>query len=273
MTPDSPPTQRSAPARGKILYFISDVHLGLSAPGVERIKRARLLEVLKEVQDHRGDLYIVGDLFDFWFEYRSVVPRGHHAVLSALENLAQSGARITYLAGNHDFAIGQVLRDDLGVDIIRDDVTFSIDGRSFYVYHGDGLADKDAGYRAIKAILRNPLAQWLFRWLHPDIGFALARMSSHSSRKYTGTKKYGETDGMHREAMRRIDAGASCVVMGHRHQATLQRMGQGLYVNLGDWITSYTYAVYHDGFMRLYSRKDDREVLIAQEACNPNVSG
>ena len=249
----------------KDLYFLSDVHLGLGSKETERRKRALLTDLLSEARDKAEHVFIVGDLFDFWFEYRHVVPRGHHAVLTALEQLSSAGVGVTYLAGNHDFGIGPSLAADLGISIVKDDLLYDADGRRFYLYHGDGLAVNDTGYRIIKAILRNRACQWMFRWLHPDIGFALARLSSHSSRKYTANKSVDKVDGMLREAQRRIDEGASYVVMGHRHRATLQRLGAGVYVNLGDWLTSFSYAVFREGRMHLVTRKRGIEESVSSE--------
>ena len=240
------------------LYFLSDVHLGAEGRDRERIKQRRLLAVLERARLEASALFIVGDLFDFWFEYGSVLPRGHHRVLTALENLAEAGVRITYLAGNHDFAIGAFFEKELGITVLRNDLDFSHEGTRFALYHGDGLAPKDGPYRLLKSVLRNRAAQWCFRWLHPDLGFSLARVTSHTSRTYTSTvKKYGPVDGMKRDAERRIGEGADVVVMGHRHIPAMERLGSGLYVNLGDWITHFTYAVWENGAMRLMTVRND----------------
>jgi UDP-2,3-diacylglucosamine hydrolase len=235
------------------VYFISDVHLGVSDADTERRKLDALLKLLAEIHRSGGTLYIVGDLFDFWYEYRAVVPRGYHRLYSALEDLPKAGVEVTYLAGNHDFAIGSFFSDELGVRVLRDDLCFEADGKSFYVYHGDGLAANDGGYRALKRVLRSPLAQWGFRLLHPDFGFALARRFSHSSRDYTSGKDYGEKDGMRLEAIRRFKNGTDIVIMGHRHLPRREELDGGIYVNLGDWIHHFTYAVYRDGDIALYT--------------------
>ena len=133
----------------------------------------------------------------------------------------------------------------------------------FALYHGDGLAPKDGPYRLLKKILRNRAAQWGFRWLHPDLGFLLAHVTSHSSRAYTGgTKKYGPVDGMRLDAERRIAGGADIVIMGHRHIPALERIGGGMYVNLGDWIRHYSYAEWRDGHIRLFTLADGEPRLL-----------
>lgn len=236
------------------LYFLSDVHLGVASPQVEAAKQARLLALLDLIHSDASGLYIVGDLFDFWYEYAHVVPRGMHGILAALETLARN-IPVVYLAGNHDFAIGSTFTD-MGIRIERDDIWFDHAGARFWVHHGDGLALRDGGYRALKRVLRNPLSQWGFRWLHPDIGFRLAHAFSHGSRDYTSSKDFGEHDGMLLEAERRIAAGADIVVMGHRHRPILTPVGSGLYVNLGDWITHFTYGVHAQGTMRIMTMKN-----------------
>ena len=241
------------------IYFVSDVHLGVSSRAEEERKLGLLLALLDDVIAERGRLYVVGDLFDFWYEYRSVVPRGYHQLYARLERIAREGGGATYLAGNHDFAIGGFFSDDLGVAVVRDDLTFTAQGRKFYLFHGDGLALRDGGYRMLKRVLRSPLSQRLYRMLHPDLAFGIARRFSHGSRDYTSGRDFGEHDGMRMEAERRIAAGADIVIMGHRHLPRLEPIGGGQYVNLGDWIRHYTYAVCRDGMVGLHTIRNGQQ--------------
>jgi UDP-2,3-diacylglucosamine hydrolase len=246
------------------VYFVSDLHLGVGTEDAERVKRRRFVDLADAVKRESGSLVIVGDLFDFWYEYKHVVPRGSHAVLNALGQMTDAGCQVVYLAGNHDFAIGEFFSDDLGVVVVRDDFHFSCDGKRFYAFHGDGLAAKDGGYRLLKKLLRARWAQTAFRLLHPDLGFALARRFSHSSRDYTSGKFYGETDGMRAEARARIAAGADYVIMGHRHLPALERIDTGVYVNLGDWIRHFSFAVFEQGELSLRTVTNDiPEILTA----------
>ncbi|MDH7515574.1 MAG: UDP-2,3-diacylglucosamine diphosphatase [Bacteroidota bacterium] len=244
------------------IYFISDVHLGADPPAEEQDRLERLLAFLNVIREQGADLCIVGDLFDFWFEYRHVLPRGSHRVVTALEDIVHRGGCVRYLPGNHDFAIDGFFSRDIGVTIEQQRAVFRHDGKTFYVHHGDGLCPRDTGYRIIRGILRNRFAQWGFRWLHPDIGFAVARIASRSSRAYTASKEYGAEDGMLEEARKRIAEGADFVVMGHRHRPEMVRIANGVYVNLGDWITHFTYAVYREGRMELVSVKDGAPVIL-----------
>ncbi len=238
------------------VYFVSDIHLGVGTAEKERVKQRRFVELTELVRRDGGSLCIVGDLFDFWYEYRSVVPRGYHDILSALARLTDAGLQVSYLAGNHDFAIGDVFSRDLGVHVFPDEFTFTSDGRRFFVFHGDGLAAKDGGYRLLKKLLRARWSQTLFRLLHPDLGFGLARRFSHSSRDYTSGKFYGETDGMRVEAQRRISDGADYVIMGHRHKPAHENIDGGVYVNLGDWLTHFSYAVFEHGDLSLRTMRN-----------------
>jgi UDP-2,3-diacylglucosamine hydrolase len=232
-------------------FFISDVHLGVGAPAEEKRKESILVSFLRTVRPEARELYILGDLFDFWFEYSTVIPRGFHRTLSAIQEYTDGGVPVHYLTGNHDFWMGDFFSEEIGVTVHREPFEARIDGKRVFLHHGDGLAKNDLGYRMIKPILRHPLSIRLYRWLHPDIGVRLARGSSRASRNYTGQKDYGETDGMMQLAEKKVREGFDYVLMGHRHQPTFVKIGQGVYVNLGDWITSRSYGVIANGMVSL----------------------
>jgi len=233
------------------VYFISDVHLGLGSRAEERAKEDLLLRFLDYALPTAAGLCIVGDLFDFWFEYGTVIPKGFHRTLSALQEYTDAGVPVHYLAGNHDFWMGDFFPSELGVRVYAGPVELLLGGKRVYLHHGDGLAHNDLGYRLIKPILRNRWSIRLYRWLHPDLGVPLARGSSHSSRQYTAGKKYGEGEGMAAFAAGKIRDGVDIVVMGHRHTPELVAMEGGTYVNLGDWITHRTYGTLTEGVISL----------------------
>lgn len=232
-------------------FFISDIHFGLESKERELRKQERVLAFLDHVRSHGNGLFIVGDLFDAWFEYRTVIPRGFHRIQTKLEDLARGGVAVHYIVGNHDAWIRDFFHDELGVRTYRDPFAVTIDGKKVYLHHGDGLAENDAGYRILKKILRNRFNIWLYSWIHPDIGLRLAGASSKKSRDYTSTKDYGERDGMIRFATEKIGEGFDAVVMGHRHKPESRAIGAGVYINLGDWITYNTYAELADGTIEL----------------------
>jgi UDP-2,3-diacylglucosamine hydrolase len=223
-------------------FFISDAHLGLGTKAEEEAKGRRLIAFIDHCRGSADYLFILGDLFDAWFEYRTVIPKGYHRLFTALENLRIAGTEIHYLAGNHDFWMRDFFSTDLGIILHRDPFSIRLGDTSFLLHHGDGLAAHDLGYKILKPILRNPLSVWLYTWLHPDIGIPLARSSSKTSRGYTAGKEYGETDGMRKYAERIINEGTDVVVMGHRHLPVKETIGDGVYINLGDWITHNSYA-------------------------------
>lgn len=224
------------------MFFISDVHFGLESRERERAKEERVLSFLDKVMDEASQLCIVGDLFDAWIEYRTVIPKGYHRILTKLEDLTRRGIVVHYLVGNHDFWIRDYFKQELGMITYHEPIAITVDGKRFFIHHGDGLATNDTGYRILKKVLRNPFNIWLFSWLHPDIGISLARSSSKSSRNYTSTKDYGEEDGMAALAAQKIAEGFDYVIMGHRHKPACKQIGKGTYINLGDWISYNTYA-------------------------------
>ena len=232
-------------------YFFSDVHLGLESPETEKRKENRLLGFLKSILPTSDHLFIVGDLFDFWFEYKTVIPKGFHRTLAALQEFTDRGVKVHYLAGNHDFWMGDFFRTELGMELHFDPFEITVAGKRIFFHHGDGLARNDTGYRLIKPVLRNKFNIRLYRWLHPDIGVRLARGSSRSSREYTSNKHYGEEEGMIECAREQIGRGVDVVMMGHRHTPRSVPIGQGIYLNLGDWITCNTYAELADGAVHL----------------------
>jgi UDP-2,3-diacylglucosamine hydrolase len=236
-------------------YFISDVHLGLGDRVTERAKEDRLLAFLRTILSSTDRLYIIGDLFDFWFEYRTVLPKGFHRTLSALQEFTEKGIPVHFMAGNHDFWVGSFLTAEIGLTLHRDPFEVTIDKKRIFFHHGDGLAQKDLGYRLIRPVLRNRVNIALYRWLHPDIGVPLARGSSRTSRAYTAAKHYGEEESMLKYAAAKIAEGIDIVIMGHRHKPHLEKIGKGMYVNLGDWITYNTYGKLTRGKMTLETWK------------------
>lgn len=237
----------------KPVYFISDIHLGAPSLGAdfEAKRKFELLKFLHNVANSGSRLVIVGDLFDFWFEYRSVIPKDYFWLYAELKSMADSGICVDYVAGNHDFFLGQFFSDSVGLNVYPDGFSEEMEGRRFLIVHGDGLALKDSGYRMLKKLLRNGFVNSIIRWIHPDIGFRLAKAFSRKSREYTSAKNYGELDGMTIFAENRIKEGYDYVIMGHNHVPRLEHFGNGVYVNLGDWLRSFTYGIFDGNEMQL----------------------
>jgi len=230
------------------VYLISDAHLGVADPDAERL----LLAFLRDIRRDAKSLVINGDLFDFWFEWKRVIPRVGYRVLAALADLADHGVRIVYVAGNHDCWGGDFLRQDVGVEYLRGPWRGEIAGWTSHVEHGDGLRkEEDRQYRALRVVLRHPLAIWAFRWLHPDLGTRLALGSSHASRSYRA--KDGGS-GLLKVAMDVLakDQALQLLVYGHSHVPVVERAATGaLFANPGTWLGDSTFLRVTDDAVEL----------------------
>ncbi|HPI73096.1 MAG TPA: UDP-2,3-diacylglucosamine diphosphatase [bacterium] len=234
------------------IYIISDAHIGAQRAGMEEKKTALLLSFLQSLQDQPCRLIICGDLFDFWFEYRHAIPNRHFHILAQLSSLVRSGIPIDYIAGNHDFWLGAFMRREVGLQLHRDALELTHQDKKIYLLHGDGLLKKDYGYRALKRVLRHPLNVWLYRWLHPDIGVPLALFFSQMSRDADKAADQQSDEDYRAFAFAKIDQGYDMVVLGHTHVPACVRYRHGWYVNAGNWLTAFSYAVIEDGLPSLH---------------------
>lgn len=231
------------------IYFISDLHFGLQSEAEEFSKEARLLDLFEKVSADGERLYILGDLFDFWFEYRHVIPAASLRILTSLRELSDTGVEVHYLAGNHDFALGPYLSDQVKCITHLDPFLMDYRGVHFFLHHGDGMAGKDAGYRILKRVLRSRLAQGCWRWIHPDIGMAIARAVSRTSRNHTEGKDYGTGERASRLLAEYAEEGLDYIIMGHTHLADDRILEGGCrYINLGSWLGGGApYARFEEG--------------------------
>jgi UDP-2,3-diacylglucosamine hydrolase len=235
-------------------YFISDCHLGFGRDReADRQREDRLLAVLEKIRaeaktGEAKELFIVGDLFDSWFEYRHVIPRRHARTLGLLAEI-RALIPVEYLMGNHDFGHRSYFRDELHIPVYGGDLERELLGKKFYIAHGDGKALNDTGYLILRKILRNRFLLWGFSWLHPDIGIAIAERMSGGSRAYTDNRDaLQKQDGLRIFAEKKIaDDRFDYVIMGHRHKPEEVRFENGWYINLGDWLKSYTYGRFDEG--------------------------
>jgi len=238
-------------------YFFSDAHLGLGSRAEDRQKEQRIIQFLDYVKRDAEQLFIIGDLFDYWFEYKTVVPKGYFRLFAKIAELTDRGIHVTYVVGNHDFWIKEYFHDELGIDIQRDPIEREIHGRKFFIHHGDGLLKSDRGYRLLKRILRNRLCIILFSLVHPDLTGQIARWSSRKSRQYASARRYEGSD-MVDFAAKKLRDGYDYVVMGHNHAAQFRHIGRGFYVNLGDWIFENSFAVFDGRRLELRRWKPSR---------------
>lgn len=227
------------------VYFVSDAHLGALLIPDPRQQRAKLDRFFDCVKQEGKTLVLAGDLFDFWFEWRYVIPKHPFRTLHRLRTLVDAGITLHYLAGNHDFRLRGFLEQEIGMHVHAEALCAEIAGQSVFVYHGDGILKRDHGYRLLKRVLRNRVAQRLFTWIHPDCGMALAHGTSKTSR--TLVKENPEEDREYQDfARRKFAEGYQAVLLGHTHRPVRNEENGRTYVNLGDWITQYSYAI-HDG--------------------------
>jgi UDP-2,3-diacylglucosamine hydrolase len=230
------------------VYIVSDIHLGIGPPERERA----FVRWLGSVGASAAELIINGDLFDFWFEYRSVVPRGHTRVLGALAALVDAGTPVRLMGGNHDWWGGSFLEEEIGVTLHRDPVVLELAGKSTFLGHGDGLGPGDLGYRFLRRVLRGRLTRWGFRWLHPDLGALIAGRVSlteeHLKTPSKNQKRRAELLEAWATQKLRSEKELDLVVLGHTHIPRLVAVEGGrYYVNSGDWLTHATYVELRSG--------------------------
>ncbi len=219
-----------------MIYFFSDAHLGYGSRASNLKRENLLLKFFGKICRDAEVLFIVGDLFDYWFEYSSVAPKYFYRVLAALKDLRLSGIKIEYIIGNHDFGHKDFFEKELDIPLIKEDAERTFYGKRFYVTHGDGKDASDKRYLILKKILRSPLAQKLYRGLHPDFGIWLASKSSAKSRDYTSQKYWGENDALEKFAVAKFEEGFDFFVTGHRHKPELKRLKGKTFVDVGDWL-------------------------------------
>jgi UDP-2,3-diacylglucosamine hydrolase len=244
-------------APGKKIYFLSDFHLGAPNAIASRKREDQIVQFLKHAQKDAAAIFIVGDIFDFWFEYKTVVPKGFIRLLGCLAEISDAGIPLHIFTGNHDLWMQDYLTSELNAKVYFEPHLFTLGNKQFYIGHGDGLGPGDYGYKRLKKIFTNPLCKWLFRWLHPDAGIQLANYFSAKSRAKTGTADeifLGEDKEWliiyTKQMAEKMDV--DYFIFGHRHFAIDYEINQkARYINLGDWIKLYTYGVFDGTSMQL----------------------
>lgn len=241
--------------QGKI-YFASDFHLGVPTYEKSLEREKAIVRWLEMAEKDATEIYLVGDVFDFWFEYATVVPRGYVRLLGKLAQMADSGMRIHFFTGNHDMWTFDYLEKEIGLIVHRAPITVQLMGKTFMIGHGDGLGPGDKGYKILKKIFANPLCKWLFARLHPNFGSGLAMYLSRRSRLATGhidEHFMGDENEWLICYIKEVlkTQHADYFIFGHRHLPINQPIGQSQYINLGDWIKYRTYAVYNGNTVEL----------------------
>jgi UDP-2,3-diacylglucosamine hydrolase len=235
---------------GKKVYFISDFHLGVPNDTDSRKREDKIVAWLNSISNDVQILFLMGDVFDYWFEYKEVVPRGYVRLLGKLAELSDAGVEMHYFTGNHDMWVFDYLPKEIGLQIHRAPIQREYNGKMFFLGHGDGLGPGDYGYKFIKKVFANKLAQWFFARIHPNTGIGLMKFFSKRSRIATGTSDdvfLGDDKEWlmiySREVLQKEHY--DYFIFGHRHMPLDKALSDNSrYINLGEWINHFTYAVY-----------------------------
>jgi len=248
---------------GKI-YFASDFHFGIPDHASSLERERKFVEWLDMAMKDAGEIYLMGDLFDFWFEYATVIPKGYSRLLGKLAEITEKGIKVHLFRGNHDMWAFGYLTKELGIQLHREPEFRQFGSKAFYLAHGDGLGPGDKGYKFIKMVFANRFNQWLFRWLHPDWGIPLALFWSRRSR-YAHLQKQAEQENrnlhliesrlaVHSENLLRDHPGLDFLVYGHYHLPYEKQLNpRSKMIVLGDWLTHFSYAVFDGEILSLVS--------------------
>ncbi|HMU24916.1 MAG: UDP-2,3-diacylglucosamine diphosphatase [Bacteroidetes bacterium] len=235
----------------KNIYFLSDFHLGAPDAKNSLEREKRICRFLDSIKNSASEIFIVGDMFDFWFEYSTVVPKGYVRLLGKLAELTDSGIAIHFFVGNHDMWMKNYFQQELNIPVYFEPKEFDFSGKKFYIGHGDGLGPGDKGYKFIKKIFRNPVCKWMFGVLPPYMGIGLANYLSRKSRIKTGSVNetfLGEENEWliiySKEILQKQYF--DYFIFGHRHLPIDVVLPQNSrYINLGEWIKYNSYAVFN----------------------------
>ncbi len=248
--------------QGKKIYFASDNHLGAPDRMASMPREKKFVAWLDSIKTDAAAVFLLGDLFDFWFEYKSVVPKGFTRTLGKLAELTDAGVPVYYFVGNHDLWMNGYFEEELQIPVFHRPQQFRLNDRMFFIGHGDGLGPGDKGYKRMKKLFTNRVAQWCFRWLHPDWGVRLAQYFSVKNRLISGDddiKFLGEDkEWLVQYSKRKLESDHyDYFVFGHRHLPLEIELNQkSRYVNLGDWISYFTYAVFDGEDLALHKFND-----------------
>jgi UDP-2,3-diacylglucosamine hydrolase len=234
----------------KKIFFLSDFHLGIPDHKTSLIRERLIISFLESIRNQAAAIFIVGDMFDFWYEYRKVVPKGYVRMLGKLGELTDAGVAVHFFVGNHDMWMTDYFQQELNIPVYFEPGEFEFAGKKFYIGHGDGLGPGDHGYKMLKRVFRNPFCRWLFGMLPPYLGMGLANYSSQRSRQaaqekeesfVSEEKEWLITHSKEVLKQKHIDY----FIFGHRHIPIDLPLGiNSRYINLGDWIRYCTYAVF-----------------------------
>ncbi|WP_282122729.1 UDP-2,3-diacylglucosamine diphosphatase [Algibacter mikhailovii] len=243
--------------KGKKIYFASDNHLGAPTRAASFPREKKFVAWLDEIKEDAAAIFLLGDLFDFWMEFKTVVPKGFTRTLGKLAEISDSGIPIYYFVGNHDLWMNGYFEEELNIPVYHKPEEFTFNDKTFFIGHGDGLGPGDKGYKRMKKVFTNPFCKWLFRWLHPDLGVRMAQHLSVKNKLISGdddAKFLGEdNEWLVQYCKRKLEnKHRDYFVFGHRHlPLDIDLSENSKYINLGDWIQYFTYGVFDGKTMAL----------------------
>ena len=241
----------------KNIYFLSDLHLGAPDHATSLQREKRIVAFLENIRKDAAVIFVLGDMFDFWYEYKKVVPKGFVRILGKLAELTDSGIAIHFFVGNHDMWMSGYFEEELGINVYHSHQTFEFNGKKFIIGHGDGLGPGDLKYKFLKKVFRNRIARAFFGMLHPSVGIGMANYFSRKSRAATGSSDEHfmgeENEWLISFAKKELQKQhIDYFVFGHRHLPIEFKLpGGSLYINLGDWINYFSYAVFDGNTLTL----------------------
>jgi UDP-2,3-diacylglucosamine hydrolase len=235
---------------GKKIYFASDFHFGVPNHAISVAREKKVVAWLNSIENEASDIFLMGDLFDFWFEYRKAIPKGFTRFLGKLAELQDNGINIHIFTGNHDLWMFDYLPMEIGSKVYKDPIVLNTGSCKLLIGHGDGLGPGDTTYKYLKKIFTSTIAQWLFARIHPNLGIALAQRWSNSSR-LSNMKLEERFQGEEREFLlawcRQTESKLhhDFYIFGHRHLPLDLRVGEkSRYINLGEWVHFSPFAVF-----------------------------
>lgn len=254
--------------QGKNIYFLSDFHLGVPSHEKSIEREKKIVQFLNNVEAQAAEIFIVGDMFDFWYEYKHVVPKGYVRLLGKLAQLSDNGIKLHFFVGNHDMWMKDYFQQELNMPVYFEPKEFEWSGKQFLVGHGDGLGPGDKGYKRLKKIFRNPVCQWAFGILPPKVGVGVANYMSRRSRAKTGSSEevfLGENkEWLIQYSKQKLrEKHYDYLIFGHRHLPIDFKIDENSrYINLGDWISFFTYAVFDGKDVQLFSYSGMEDKII-----------
>ena len=243
---------------GKKLFFASDCHLGEPDYQTSREREDKVVAWLDTFKDEAAGFFLLGDIFDFWFEYNHVIPKGYVRFLGKLAEITDRGIPVFFFTGNHDMWLFDYFSQELNVSVFREPQSFKVNDAMLQVGHGDGLGPGQVSYKMLKAMFANPMCQWLFKWIHPNVGFAIANLWSRKSRTHNGVAQPFISAGDEKIFQHCKDSEKAMhhdfYIYGHRHLTLeLPINSTSMYYNVGEWIQGFTFGVFDGQQFRLES--------------------